>query len=135
LATASIERDVTNTRMQDLVLDHPADITKVLRELVTKGLLATDNQRRWTRYRLPTAIAPLHDLFSPATSDIEGSGSSRTDADAPRSGSDSLRTEDDSPRNGRDSPLTADEVDALRPIAEPVSMLLTGPDAHVQYAR
>ena len=128
LATASIEGDVTNTRMQDLVLDHPADITKVLRGLVTKGLLATDNQRRWTRYRLPTAIAPQHDLFSAESPDNGGSGSPRTGADSPHSGPDSPRTEDDSPRNGRDSPhtgadspLTADEVNALRPIAEPVS--------------
>ena len=110
------------------MLDHPADITKVQRGLVTRGLLATDNQRRWTRYRLPTAIAPRHDLFSAATPESEGIGSSRTGADSPHSGPDSPRTEDGSPRNGRnsphtgaDSPLTADEFDALRPIAEPVS--------------
>ena len=82
LATASIEGDVTNTRMQDLVQDHPADITKVLRGLVTKGLLATDNQRRWTRYRLPTAIAPRHDLFSAGAPESEGSRSTRTEGDS-----------------------------------------------------
>ena len=128
MATASIEGDVTNTRMQDLVLDHPADITKVLRGLVTKGLLATDNQRRWTRYRLPTAIAPRHDLFSAGAPDNGESGSPRSEGNSPHSGPDSPHTEDDSPRNGMDSPhtgadspLTADEIDALRPIAEPVS--------------
>ena len=64
LATAMIEGDVTNTRMQDLVKDHPSDITKLLRGLVGKSLLDTDNQRRWTRYRLPASTAPRRDLFS-----------------------------------------------------------------------
>ena len=91
MATASINGDVTNTQMLDLVPDHPADITKVLRGLVAKGLLATDNQRRWTRNRLPTAIAPQQVLFSPATLDNEGSGSTRTGADSPHSGPDSPR--------------------------------------------
>jgi len=68
LATALIEGDVTNTRMQDLVSDHPSDITKLLRGLVDKGLLETDNQRRWTRYSLPSAIAPRRDLFGPEPS-------------------------------------------------------------------
>ena len=58
LATSLIDGEVTNTRMQDLVADHPADITKMLRELVAKGWLETDNQRRWTRYTLPASIAP-----------------------------------------------------------------------------
>ena len=66
LATALIEGDVTDTRMQDLLVDHPSDITKMLRGLVERGFLQTDNQRRWTRYRLPAAIAPSHDLFSTA---------------------------------------------------------------------
>jgi ATP-dependent DNA helicase RecG len=68
LATAMIEGEVTNTRMQDLVPDHPSDITKLLRGLVGKDLLETDNQRRWTRYSLPSAIAPRRDLFSTADS-------------------------------------------------------------------
>jgi ATP-dependent DNA helicase RecG len=53
LATAMIEDEVTNARMQDLVTDHSSDITKILRGLVQKGHLEAANQRRWTRYRLP----------------------------------------------------------------------------------
>lgn len=64
LATALIEGDVSNVRMQDLITAPSADITKLLRGLVAKGLLETDNQRRWTRYSLPSAIAPRRDLFS-----------------------------------------------------------------------
>jgi ATP-dependent DNA helicase RecG len=99
LATASIEGDVTNTRMQDLVQDHPADITKLLRGLVTKGLLVTDNQRRWTRYRLPTAIAPRHDLFSAESPESEGSGPSRSQ------GNSSPMPSDSSPLVPSSSPL------------------------------
>ena len=79
LATAMIEGNVTNTRMQDLVPDHPSDITKLLRGLVAKDLLETDNQRRWTRYRLPAAIVPRRDLFSPT---LLRAGSSPLPADS-----------------------------------------------------
>jgi ATP-dependent DNA helicase RecG len=81
LATAMIEGDVTNTRMQDLVADHPSDITKRLRGLVSKGWLETDNQRRWTRYKLSSSIAPRQDLFS-AAAENGGSGSSPLPADS-----------------------------------------------------
>jgi ATP-dependent DNA helicase RecG len=76
LATAMIEGDVTNTRMQDLISDHPSDITKWLRGLVAKGYLETDNQRRWTRYNLASAIAPRRDLFSSPDSSGPSSDSS-----------------------------------------------------------
>lgn len=64
LATAMVEGEVTNTRMQDLLTDHPADITKLLRSLVDNGYLETNNRRRWTRYSLPTAVGPKPDLFN-----------------------------------------------------------------------
>jgi ATP-dependent DNA helicase RecG len=72
LATAQIEGDVSNTRMQDLVTDHPAEITKVLRGLVAKGLLEQDSQRRWTRYKLPAVIVPRPDLFSQPSGEPDG---------------------------------------------------------------
>jgi ATP-dependent DNA helicase RecG len=56
LATAAIEDAVTNSRMQDLVSDHPSDITKALRGLVKDGLLVPESQGRWTRYVLPAAL-------------------------------------------------------------------------------
>jgi ATP-dependent DNA helicase RecG len=68
LATAMIEGEVTNTRMQDLVTSHPSDITKLLRGLVAKDLLASDNQRRWTRYWLPSKdSSPLSENSTPLT--------------------------------------------------------------------
>ncbi len=88
LATASLEGDVTNTRMQDLVSDHPADITKVLRGLVNQGFLEAGNQRRWTRYSLPTEIAaasqaslPLPhegEALTPEGGDLTPEGGGRT---------------------------------------------------------
>lgn len=64
LATAHVEGEVTNARMQDLVTDHPTDITKLLQGLVANGFLVAENQRRWTRYRLPASGRASHDLFS-----------------------------------------------------------------------
>jgi ATP-dependent DNA helicase RecG len=68
LATAAIEGGVTNTRMQDLVSDHPSDITKILRGLVNDELLQSESHGRWKRYRLPSEIGGRPDLFKSVAS-------------------------------------------------------------------
>ena len=55
LATAHLEGGVSNGRLQELVQDHRFDITKSFQHLCELGLLVSDNKRRWTTYRLPTA--------------------------------------------------------------------------------
>lgn len=52
LATADIEGEVSNARLQELELDHPADITQTLQNLCSKRMLFSDNRRRWSRYRI-----------------------------------------------------------------------------------
>jgi ATP-dependent DNA helicase RecG len=113
LATAFIEGDVTNTRMQDLVSDHPSDITKLLRGLVANGFLVHDNQRRWTRYSLPTSIVPRQDLFSldrsqkveAVSSPTGGDSSPLPQASSPLAGESSPLLRDSSPLAGESSPL------------------------------
>lgn len=55
LATAAIEGTVSNARLQELLTDHPVDISSMLRRLCEQGYLVSDNRRRWTSYRLPTS--------------------------------------------------------------------------------
>jgi ATP-dependent DNA helicase RecG len=52
LATAALEGTVSNARLQELLPNHPVDITRVLTRLCEQGLLVSDNRRRWTTYRL-----------------------------------------------------------------------------------
>lgn len=52
LATADVEGSVSNVRLQELLTDHPVDITRMLTRLCDQGLLVSDNRRRWTTYRL-----------------------------------------------------------------------------------
>lgn len=52
LATADLEQGVSNARLQELLEDHPVDITRLLQRLCSRGLLLSDNRRRWTTYRL-----------------------------------------------------------------------------------
>ncbi len=52
LATAAIEGSVSNHRLQDLVSEHPVDITRRLQGLCARGWLVSDNRRRWTTYQL-----------------------------------------------------------------------------------
>lgn len=69
LATAFIEGQVSNARLQELVGSHPADITRLLLGLCERGYLVSDNKRRWTSYRLaaPGAMGgePAHNGGSP----------------------------------------------------------------------
>lgn len=60
LATADIERGVSNARLQELLEDHPVDITRLLQRLCTRGLLVSDNRRRWTTYRLGGVATDRH---------------------------------------------------------------------------
>ena len=121
LATAMIEGDVTNTRMQDLVADHPTDITKLLRSLVSKELLVADNQRRWTRYRLPAVIAPRQDLFT-APAENGGSGSPHTGRDSsPLPGSSSPLD----PKGGESEPQ-GEDLDAKRGELKAISARVAG---------
>ena len=55
LVTAEMEGSVSNARMREICGEHPADLTKMLRGLVAKGLLAQEGQKRGTSYRLPSS--------------------------------------------------------------------------------
>ena len=55
LATAEIEKEVSNTRLQELETDHPAQITQILQRLCAKGMLVSDNRRRWACYKIATS--------------------------------------------------------------------------------
>ena len=48
LVTADVEGYVDNARMRQITNRHTADITKLLQNLVSKGLLQQDGQGRWT---------------------------------------------------------------------------------------
>jgi ATP-dependent DNA helicase RecG len=50
LVAAEVEGEVTNQRLQEMLALHRADITKMLRALVGRGLLASDGVGRGTRY-------------------------------------------------------------------------------------
>lgn len=55
LVTAYLEGEVSNVRLQEILTDHPSDITHILQGLCTKQMLVSDNRRRWTRYCLPSS--------------------------------------------------------------------------------
>ncbi len=57
LVTAEVEGSVTNLRLRQFSTDHTTDITRMLQELVAKGLLAKDGYGRWASYRLSERLA------------------------------------------------------------------------------
>jgi ATP-dependent DNA helicase RecG len=114
LATALIEGEVTNTRMQDLVVNHPAEITKLLQGLVARGFLMAEDRRRWTRYRLPGPMAEPRDLFS-----LESLQSGEPSS-SPLAARSSPLAASSSPFAASSSPLAA-KMEELRAIAAPVA--------------
>jgi len=57
LVTADVEGSVTNQRLQQFSSDHTTDITRILQDLVAKGLLVKDGYGRWASYRLAERLA------------------------------------------------------------------------------
>jgi ATP-dependent DNA helicase RecG len=90
LVTADIEGYVDNSRLRQISNIHAADATRLLQDLVSKGVLTQDGQGRWTRYCLPA-----HSVHK------EG---------------DSVHMKGDSVHK---TEVTSDQIDALLSLAEP----------------
>lgn len=88
LATAAIEGSVSNRRLQDLVSDHPVDITRKLQGLCARGWLVSDNRRRWTVYRL---------------GGVAGSSSHKDSSSSHKAGSSSHKDASSTPSEGNSS--------------------------------
>ena len=86
IATAYIERRVTNARLQELLDTHPVDISRMLAGLCERGYLISDNKRRWTSYQL-----------------VVGSTAGETDDSSGHRGEDSVHKGEDSVHKGEDS--------------------------------
>ena len=123
LATADIERVVSNSRLQELLTEHPVDITRMLQGLCEQGYLLSDNRRRWTTYRLSDGtITPS--LFN-------GGDSSHLTGNSSHLTGDSSHLTGDSSHLTGDSSLPAD-MEALRAIASPVASKGRAPEAVVR---
>ena len=85
LVTADVEGSVTNQRLQQFSSDHTADITKMLQDIVVKGLLVKDGYGRWASYRLPERLRRVSDVegtpdTTAATSEHKEENSQHNDA-------------------------------------------------------
>ena len=65
VATAAIEGQVTNGRLQEILDIHPSELTQLLGSLVESGFLVPHGQGRWTRYTLAPESVGQHRLFDP----------------------------------------------------------------------
>lgn len=54
LTTCQIEGETSNYRLQFLIDQHRAEITRILQDLCKQGYLTSDNKGRWTTYHLNT---------------------------------------------------------------------------------
>ncbi len=110
LATAALENLVSNIRLQELLPDHPVEISRMLTRLCERGLLVSDSRRRWATYSLGAGekAAALFDL------------------------TDSSHLGGDSSHLGGDSSHLHDVSALLKKLAEPVSNKGKAPVAHVR---
>jgi len=119
LATADLEGAVSNTRLQQLLADHPVDITRMLTRLCDRGLLVSDNRRRWTIYRLGRGEVAVSLFHKPPANASEES--IRTGGDSSHLTGDSSHLAEDSGHPRGDSDHPRDDSGALREIAKPVA--------------
>lgn len=104
LVTADVEGSVTNQRLQQFCTDHTADITRLLQDLVAKGLLEKDGYGRWASYRLSGRLV----------------GSRQTAEGTPDTTAVDSRHSEATPDTTRQAPgATPEEDPALLAIAEP----------------
>ena len=82
LATADIEGTVSNARLQELLADHPVEITRMLSRLCEQGYLISDNRRRWTTYRIVPHLPPQDSSHLPGDSSHLGGDSSHLPGDS-----------------------------------------------------
>lgn len=64
LVTADIEGCVSNARMRLITNEHPADVTKHLQNLVSRGFLTQDGQGRWTQYYISSFDSIHSEVYS-----------------------------------------------------------------------
>lgn len=107
LATADIEGSVSNTRLQELLTDHPVEISRMLSRLCEQGYLISDNKRRWTTYR----IMPPGQLQD----------SSHLLVDSSHLLADSSHLPDDSPHSEQQLSLLSLKEDELRELAASIA--------------
>jgi ATP-dependent DNA helicase RecG len=127
LVTADVEGSVTNQRLQQFMAEHTVDITRVLQELVGKGLLVKDGYGRWASYRLSEGLVNsgysaegTPDITAWDTGDT-APGSPHKPGSSPHNGPSSPHKPASSPHNGPSSPQDDPALSnpALLAIAEP----------------
>jgi ATP-dependent DNA helicase RecG len=124
LATADLEGSVSNARLQELLTGHPVDISRMLQRLCERGLLVSDNRRRWTTYRLGEVQRPLFPVAKAAggSSPLPPSSSPLPPSSSPLEPSSSGMQPDSIGMQGSGpGPTTPSMDDELRAIAAPVA--------------
>ena len=79
LATAQLENEVTNVRMQSILSIHSTDVGKLLAELVNKKMLIVNHNGRWTTYSLNTDYVKSEEELQPANTSITNIKLNNTD--------------------------------------------------------
>jgi ATP-dependent DNA helicase RecG len=129
LATAYLEDEVSNTRLQELMTDHPVEITKMLNGLCDRGFLFSDQKRRWTRYHLtekaPSSM-PLFDQIglqnkTKGLPTERGGDSQHKAGGLPTQEAEDSQHKEKVPTQDEVSQIVGSELAALEKIAEPIA--------------
>ena len=99
LATAYLEGEVSNARLQELLTDHPSEITRMLQSLCQLGVLISDNRRRWSRYQLGGGAVTVPSLFDSIDSSLVPGDSIHLNGDSIHLNGDSIRLSELSQQN------------------------------------
>jgi len=80
LSFCQIEGSISNQRLQYVLNMHSADITNLLKKLCDEGYLESDNNGRWTIYKIKQKVDTLHEVdTSGFPADNQNTASSKVD--------------------------------------------------------
>ncbi len=129
VVTAHAEAQVSNARMREITNEHPADLTKMLQNLVKQGFLVQDGQKRGATYRLPSATDAAWETASllPGGLTHKSEGSAHSGDDFSHESGGSAHNKEDSLHNGGDLVQTPTDMESetlvrLRRIALPAHL-------------
>jgi ATP-dependent DNA helicase RecG len=131
LVAADVEGEVTNQRLQEMLVLHRSDITRLLRGLVRRGLLVADGVGRGTRYFPLSDRAGIGPAARVASSPNSGQSSPDLDRSSPDLGQSSPDLAESSP-DLLASPTITDLEPALLEIAQAVRGVGKAPSAVVR---
>ena len=113
LSFCQIEGSISNQRLQYVLNMHSTDITNLLKKLCSENYLESDNNGRWTIYKIKQKVDTSLTEVDTSILDVDIQGANNTKVDTLNTKVDTLNTKVDTSDNKVATRYTKDELELL----------------------